>query len=94
MDELMIAVAAAKPLKNEQNPREIVVGALGRCGTGAIDLCSQVGLPEADILKWDMAETARGGPFKDVAAADIFHQLHLSLRAHPAFRHPRVTVHS
>ena len=26
----------------------------------------------ADILKWDMAETARGGPFQEILDADIF----------------------
>ena len=25
-----------------------------------------------DILKWDMAETARGGPFQEILDADIF----------------------
>lgn len=72
MSDVESAIAAAKPSNNGQNPRVIVIGALGRCGTGAVDLCRQVGLPESDILKWDMAETARGGPFEEIAAADIF----------------------
>lgn len=72
MSDVKSAIAAGRPANNGQNPRVIVIGALGRCGTGAVDLCRQVGVPESDILKWDMAETARGGPFEEIAAADIF----------------------
>ena len=25
-----------------------------------------------DIVKWDMAETAKGGPFKEIVESDIF----------------------
>ncbi|KAL8284784.1 hypothetical protein RB601_006716 [Gaeumannomyces tritici] len=53
-------------------PRVIVIGALGRCGRGAVDLCLKAGLPEENILKWDLAETAPGGPFKEVVESDIF----------------------
>lgn len=51
-------------------PRAIVIGALGRCGKGAIDMCEAAGV--TSILKWDMAETAPGGPFREVAESDIF----------------------
>jgi saccharopine dehydrogenase (NAD+, L-lysine-forming) len=44
-------------------PRVIVIGALGRCGSGAVDALRKAGVPEDNILKWDMAETAVGGPF-------------------------------
>jgi saccharopine dehydrogenase (NAD+, L-lysine-forming) len=44
-------------------PRVIVIGALGRCGSGAVSALQKAGLPEENILKWDMAETAKGGPF-------------------------------
>ncbi|KAK1771011.1 Saccharopine dehydrogenase [Phialemonium atrogriseum] len=53
-------------------PRVIVIGALGRCGRGAVDMCQKVGIPDENILKWDLAETAPGGPFKEVAESDIF----------------------
>lgn len=53
-------------------PRVIVIGALGRCGKGAVDFCTAIGIPESSILKWDMAETAPGGPFPEVAESDIF----------------------
>ncbi len=41
-------------------PSALVIGALGRVGTGACDLCDAMGLP---VTRWDMAETAHGGPF-------------------------------
>ncbi|KAL8364609.1 hypothetical protein RB595_003750 [Gaeumannomyces hyphopodioides] len=53
-------------------PRVIVIGALGRCGRGAVDLCLKAGLPKENILKWDLAKTAPGGPFKEVVESDIF----------------------
>lgn len=51
---------------NGQAPRIIVIGALGRCGSGAVQFCREIGLDEESIIKWDMAETAKGGPFKEV----------------------------
>lgn len=53
-------------------PRVLVIGALGRCGRGAVDLCTQAGIPDDQILKWDMAETAKGGPFSEIVESDIF----------------------
>jgi saccharopine dehydrogenase (NAD+, L-lysine-forming) len=53
-------------------PKLMVVGALGRCGTGACDFAKKVGLSEDFILRWDIAETAKGGPFEEILDADIF----------------------
>jgi saccharopine dehydrogenase (NAD+, L-lysine forming) len=55
-----------------RKPRVLVIGALGRCGRGAVDLCKQAGIPDDHILKWDMAETAKGGPFSEIVESDIF----------------------
>ncbi|KAI0094621.1 saccharopine dehydrogenase [Irpex rosettiformis] len=52
--------------------RALVIGALGRCGRGAVDLFRKIGLEEDDILKWDLAETAKGGPFQELLDVDIF----------------------
>ncbi|KAJ3711481.1 saccharopine dehydrogenase [Lentinula raphanica] len=52
--------------------KALVIGALGRCGRGAVDLFRKIGLEEDDILKWDMAETAKGGPFEEILDVDIF----------------------
>jgi saccharopine dehydrogenase (NAD+, L-lysine forming) len=53
-------------------PRILVIGALGRCGRGAVDLCRQAGVPEDNILKWDLPETKKGGPFEEIVESDIF----------------------
>ena len=50
-------------------PSVLVIGALGRVGTGASDLCEKLDLK---VTKWDMAETAHGGPFPQVLEHDIF----------------------
>ncbi|KAJ7625096.1 hypothetical protein DFH06DRAFT_1481535 [Mycena polygramma] len=52
--------------------KALVIGALGRCGKGAVDLFRKIGLAEDDIIKWDMAETAKGGPFQEILDVDIF----------------------
>jgi saccharopine dehydrogenase (NAD+, L-lysine-forming) len=43
--------------KTGKAPRVLIIGALGRCGSGAVDLCLRAGVPTENILKWDMAET-------------------------------------
>ena len=37
-----------------KSPQILVIGALGRCGRGALDLCRAVAIPESNLLKWDM----------------------------------------
>jgi saccharopine dehydrogenase (NAD+, L-lysine forming) len=67
---------------NKVLPRVLVTGALGRCGTRAIDACLNAGVPDGHVIKWvgdgrtnnrlqkltikDMAETAQGGPFDEI----------------------------
>lgn len=63
-------VKAALSENNGQFPRLIVIGALGRCGKGAVAAAEAVGVD--NILKWDFAETSGGGPFPEVAQSDIF----------------------
>ncbi|PYH45448.1 cysteine proteinase [Aspergillus saccharolyticus JOP 1030-1] len=56
-----------------RSPKVLVIGALGRCGNGAVQLAKDVGIPESDIIQWDMVETKKGGPFKEIIEdADIF----------------------
>ncbi|KAH8100596.1 saccharopine dehydrogenase [Cristinia sonorae] len=52
--------------------KALVIGALGRCGRGAVDLFRKIGIDEDDIVKWDLAETAKGGPFQEILDVDIF----------------------
>ncbi|KAK6063483.1 alanine dehydrogenase/PNT domain-containing protein [Seiridium cupressi] len=66
------AIEPAIEANGGKQPRTIVIGALGRCGKGAVDFCLDVGLAQDSILKWDMAETARGGPFAEIAESDLF----------------------
>ncbi|ODV63758.1 saccharopine dehydrogenase [Ascoidea rubescens DSM 1968] len=57
---------------NNQKPTVLVIGALGRCGSGAIKFLQDVGIPDKNIKKWDLEETKPGGPFKEIADSDIF----------------------
>jgi saccharopine dehydrogenase (NAD+, L-lysine forming) len=63
-------------------PSAIVIGALGRVGTGASDLCTALGVP---VTKWDMAETASGGPFPEILNHDIFLNCILARPGTPVF---------
>lgn len=58
--------------KAGKQPKVLVIGALGRCGGGAVDLFVKAGLDESNIQRWDMAETAKGGPFAEIVESDIF----------------------
>lgn len=53
-------------------PKIMIMGALGRCGTGAGDFMTKAGVAEENIIRWDMAETKAGGPFPQICEADIF----------------------
>ncbi|EQC47359.1 saccharopine dehydrogenase [Bacteriovorax sp. Seq25_V] len=50
-------------------PTSLIIGALGRCGTGANQLLEDLGLSST---KWDVEETSKGGPFKEILEHDIF----------------------
>lgn len=50
-------------------PSAIVIGALGRVGTGASDLFTRLNI---EATKWDMAETASGGPFPEILNHNLF----------------------
>ena len=63
-------------------PRAIIIGALGRVGTGAADLCESLGVP---VTRWDMAETAHGGPFPEVLDHEIFLNCILARPGCPVF---------
>lgn len=61
-DELVNYVKDQLSLLDEL-PTILVLGALGRCGNGAIELAVKAGIPDEKIIKWDLAETKVGGPF-------------------------------
>lgn len=58
--------------KTGKSPTIMIMGALGRSGTGAKQFAEGVGIPSDHITKWDLAETAKGGPFQEVIQHDIF----------------------
>ena len=63
-------------------PTALVIGALGRVGSGACDLCTALGVP---VTRWDIAETATGGPFPQVLQHDIFLNAILAQPGCPVF---------
>lgn len=65
-----------------KRPSAIVIGALGRVGSGATDLCEALGM---SVTKWDMAETAHGGPFPEILSHDIFLNCILATPGVPVF---------
>ncbi len=71
-----------KELVGMGRPRAIIIGALGRVGTGASDLCTAMGV---SVTKWDMAETASGGPFPEVLQHEIFLNCILARPGCPVF---------
>ena len=63
-------------------PTALIIGALGRVGTGVLDLCTAMGV---SCTKWDMAETKGGGPFPEVLAHDLFFNCVLARPGTPVF---------
>jgi len=63
-------------------PSALIIGALGRVGTGVADMCEAAGLP---LTKWDMAETAHGGPFPEVFQHNLFFNCILARPGTPVF---------
>ena len=66
----------------QARPDALIIGALGRVGTGVFDLCEAVGVA---ATKWDMAETAHGGPFPEVLQHDLFFNCILARPGTPVF---------
>lgn len=56
MNKLMKSNFNSELLKGRK-PKVLVIGALGRCGRGAVSLAEQVGL---EPIKWDLEETKAG----------------------------------
>ncbi len=68
-DALLDDLRATLDATNTPRPTAIVIGALGRVGSGASDLCAAM---DVQVTKWDMKETASGGPFPEIMQHDIF----------------------
>src|SRR6056297_467736 len=68
-DALLQDLAGRLDDTGQPRPTAIVIGALGRVGTGAAALCEAMNV---QTTRWDMAETASGGPFPEILRHDIF----------------------
>ena len=66
----------------QPRPRAIVIGARGRVGSGAADLCAEMGVR---VTKWDIEETAHGGPFPEILLHEIFLNCILAQPGCPVF---------
>ena len=81
-NHLLADLQGALVATGTHRPTALIIGALGRVGTGAADLCTVMGVP---TTRWDMAETASGGPFPQVLAHDIFFNCILARPGTPVF---------
>ena len=81
-DAMLADLAARLDGTGKPRPDAIVIGALGRVGTGAADLCEAMGVA---VTKWDMAETASGGPFPQILQHDLFLNCILARPGTPVF---------
>ena len=81
-DALLGALREEMDATGTPRPRAIVIGALGRVGTGATDLCRAMGMA---VTRWDMAETADGGPFPEILDHDMFLNCILARPGTPVF---------
>ncbi|CEH12998.1 saccharopine dehydrogenase [Ceraceosorus bombacis] len=62
-----------KSKRSDGKVKALVVGALGRCGRGAIDFLEKAGVASEDIVRWDIQETsAKSGPYQELLDVDIF----------------------
>ncbi len=76
------AMADAARASIKTAPSALIIGALGRVGSGAGDLCRAVGVKPTG---WDMAQTAHGGPFPEVLEHDILLNCILAHEGAPVF---------
>ncbi len=86
-DKAALLTSLAEELGGNR-PTAIVIGSRGRVGTGAADLCEAMGVT---VTRWDMEETAHGGPFPEILAHDMFLNCILARPGTPVFV-PRAAV--
>ena len=81
-NHLLLSLQDALSMLGTNRPTALIIGAKGRVGAGAADLCAAMGV--ATTL-WDVAETAHGGPFPEVLMHDIFLNCILARPGTPVF---------
>lgn len=73
IDHAQKQIEFIKKARSDGRVKALVVGALGRCGRGAIDFLERAGLRSDDIVRWDIQETsAKPGPYQEMLDVDIF----------------------
>lgn len=78
LNELQSDLTAA----SNNRPTALIIGALGRVGTGTADLCEALNVP---VTKWDLNETKHGGPFPEILDHDLFFNCILARPGTPVF---------
>jgi saccharopine dehydrogenase (NAD+, L-lysine forming) len=81
-EALLADVRAKLDATGAARPDAIVIGALGRVGRGASDLCEAL---DVEVTRWDLAETAHGGPFPELLEHEIFLNCILANEGCPVF---------
>lgn len=84
-DDMVDALGIALDETGRDLPEVLVIGALGRVGAGAGDLCDLLGVP---VTRWDLAETASGGPFPAILEHEVFLNCILARPGTPVFVGP------
>lgn len=82
VDSFITQIRSAMTTASADKPRAIVIGALGRVGTGAADLCERLGV---ETTRWDIEETQHGGPFPAIMEHDLFLNCILARPGTPVF---------
>ena len=67
--ETLVAHLQSQLAQLSETPKIIVIGAKGRCGSGALDLARAL---DITVTPWDAKNTAKGGPFEEILEHDIF----------------------
>lgn len=68
--------------QKKESGKAIVIGSRGRSGQGATSALTTLGY---SVTQWDMEETAKGGPFKEILDHDLFVNCVLALQKMPPF---------
>lgn len=69
---LQVILHLTKAEKSGTSPSVMVMGALGRCGTGACDFAKKVNISDSNIIRWDMEQTKAGGPYPEILKHNVF----------------------
>ncbi|PWN38346.1 putative saccharopine dehydrogenase [Meira miltonrushii] len=73
IDHAKKQIEIVKKSRPDNRVKALVVGALGRCGRGAINFLERAGVQSDDIVRWDIQETsAKSGPYQEMLDVDIF----------------------